>query len=151
MGVSIPQFSRTLASSTHPVVTSIIWHVHYFATTGIAGLKGRRCKLKGMPRFNVPHVNIFTVWVSWTSKHANQLNESGCAAGQPFSVVLASILSLLQGGAQMACHNRAHEALVMCRELQKLNLTPASPLLESLYSSHCTLIIAKRWNNGYYR
>ena len=49
------------------------------------------------------------------------------------------------------CHNLRHETLVICREVQKQNLTSASLLLRSLYSGHCTSVMAKRWNNGYWR
>ena len=40
---------------------------------------------------------------------------------------------------------------MICREVQKQNLTSASLLLRSLYSGHCTSIIAKRRNKGYWR
>ena len=49
------------------------------------------------------------------------------------------------------CHNLRHETLVICREVQKQNLISASLLLLSLYFGHCTSIIAKRRNKGYWR
>ena len=54
-------------------------------------------------------------------------------------------------GGQIVCHNLRHETLVICREVQKQNLISASLLLRSLYSGHCTSIIAKRRNKGYWR
>ena len=60
------------------------------------------------------------------------------------------ILNLLQEGAQLVCHNLPHETLVICREVQKLNLLSAIPLLQSLFSGHCTLSIARK-RHGYRR
>ena len=73
-----------------------------------------------------------------------------CATGLPFDEAIAPILSLLQEGAQVVCHNLPHETLVICREVQKLNLSSAMSLLESLFSGHCTLSIARR-RYGYRR
>ena len=52
-----------------------------------------------------------------------------------------------------------HETLVMCRELQKRSLIgalvlseqDAGLLLRCLYTGHCTSILTKYRNNGYYR
>ena len=57
---------------------------------------------------------------------------------------------VVQQGAQVVCHNLPHETLVICREVQKLNLPSAMSLLESLFSGHCTSSIARR-RYGYRR
>ena len=73
-----------------------------------------------------------------------------CSSGLPFSEAIVPILNLLQEGAQLVCHNLPHETLVICREVQKLNLLSARPLLQALFSGHCTLSIARK-RHGYRR
>ena len=66
---------------------------------------------------------------------------------------------MLKEGAEICCHNLAHELLVFCREIQKriklslltLNEADVSLFLRSLYAGHCTLILGKQRNNGYYK
>ena len=65
----------------------------------------------------------------------------------------------MKQGAQICCHNLAHETLVLCRELQKRSLREASYftdqdallLMRCVYEGHCTLVLAKRGNDGYFR
>ena len=87
------------------------------------------------------------------------ITDVACQKGQELSVALRPVIALLKEGAEMCCHNLRHERLVLCRELQKRSLTgppilsehDASLLLRSLYMGHCTSILAKHRNNGYYR
>ena len=87
------------------------------------------------------------------------ITDAACSDGEELSVVLRPIIDLLQQGAEICCHNLRHETLVLCRELQKRNLiglsefseNDTSLLLRSLYMGHCTSILARWRNNGYYR
>ena len=42
-----------------------------------------------------------------------------CQKGDDFSIVLQTICTQLKEGAELCCHNVAHETLVFCREFQK--------------------------------
>ena len=87
------------------------------------------------------------------------ITDAACHAGQELSVALRPVIALLEQGAEICCHNLRHEAFVLCRELQKRSLIgprilseqDASLLMRSLYNGHCTSILAKTRNNGYYR
>ena len=87
------------------------------------------------------------------------ITTDACEKGTEFSVVLQTIITMLKEGAEICCHNVAHESLVFCREIQKrtklsvLTLTEEdiSLFLRSLYKGHCTLILGKQRNNGYYK
>ena len=85
------------------------------------------------------------------------ISDAACADGQDLSLALKPVIALLRQGAQICCHNLAHETLVFCRELQKRTLI-GSPtlseddaflLLQSLYLGHCTSMLANK-RNGYY-
>ena len=85
------------------------------------------------------------------------ISDTRCLHGQDFSLALKPVIALLRQGAQIVCHNRAHETLVFCRELQKRTLfgsptlseDDARLLLQSLYLAHCTSILANK-RNGYF-
>ena len=87
------------------------------------------------------------------------ISDTACANGQDFALVLEPVISLLRQGAQICCHNLAHETLVICRELQKrtrvgspsLSDDDARLLLHSLYLGHCTLMLAHKRNGHYCR
>ena len=97
--------------------------------------------------------------VSPQESKVHGISTDDCQKGNNFSVVLQTIMTLLKEGAEICCHNVAHEALVFCREIQKRTrlslLVPTqddvSFFLRSLYRAHCTLILGKQHNNGYYR
>ena len=81
-----------------------------------------------------------------------------CARGQQLTTVLHGVIGWLKQGAEICCHNLAHETLIVCREFQKRSLIghsvlpeeDASLLLRSLYAGHCTLQLGKR-RNGFFR
>ena len=85
--------------------------------------------------------------------------DDDCAAGERFDIAIKPIVSLLRQGAEIVSHNLAHETLVLCREIQKQSLhdlpqlseADAAMLLSSLYNGHCTSVLAKKRNNGYWR
>ena len=87
------------------------------------------------------------------------ITDAACYEGQELSVALRPVIGFLQQGAEICCHNLRHETLVLCRELQKRSLVgppvlsehDASLLLRSLYTGHCTSMLARWRNNGYYR
>ena len=87
------------------------------------------------------------------------ISTGDCQNGDDLSVVLQTISTLLKEGAEICCHNVAHESLVFCREIQKrrrlslltLPEEDVSLLLCALYKAHCTLIFGKQHIYGYYR
>ena len=87
------------------------------------------------------------------------ISDAACLNGEDFFKTLTPIIVLLKQGAQICCHNLAHETLVFCRELQKRVLGESSSfteqdallLMRCLYEGHCTLDLAKRGNDGYFR
>ena len=87
------------------------------------------------------------------------ISNSMCVDGQDFSLAMKPIITLLRQGAHIVCHNRAHETLVFCRELQKRNLIGSLTLSEddahlllcSLRLAHCTSVLANKRNGCYCR
>ena len=67
------------------------------------------------------------------------------------NIVFVDLQKLSCMSCSSTCRNFAN--IVVCRELQKLSLhdAPDAKLLKSLYSGHCTSILAKNRNNGYFR
>ena len=47
------------------------------------------------------------------------ITTDACQEGEDFSVVLQTVVALLKEGAEICCHNLAHETLVFCREMNK--------------------------------
>ena len=81
-----------------------------------------------------------------------------CQQGQSLGRVFSFIVAWLKQGAEICCHNLAHECLVWCREIQKRPSTGSlmfapddtSLFLRSLYQGHCTLRLGKQ-RNGFFR
>ena len=82
------------------------------------------------------------------------VTDHACQQGQSLARVFRIIVAWLKQGAEICCHNLAHESLVWCREIQKRS--PTDPLLfaqedtslflRSLYEGHCTLRLGKQRN-----
>ena len=89
---------------------------------------------------------------------AHGITDQICARGQQLTTVLHAVIGWLKQGAEICCHNLAHETLIVCREFQKRSLIghsvlpeeDASLFLRSLYTGHCTLQLGKR-RNGFFR
>ena len=87
------------------------------------------------------------------------ISDTACANGPDLASVLKPVIALLRQGAQLCCHNLAHETLVICRELQKRTLArlpslsgdDACLLLHALHTGHCTSLLAKKRNGNYSR
>ena len=97
--------------------------------------------------------------ISQKAVNVHGITDAICHEGQELSEALRPVIVLLKEGAEICCHNLRHETLVICRELQKrsrigapvLSAQDAALLLRSLYTGHCTSILAKYRNNGHYR
>ena len=86
------------------------------------------------------------------------ITDYACQQGQSLGRVFRFIVAWLKQGAEICCHNLAHESLVWCREIQKRSSTDpltfaqedTSLFLQSLYQGHCTLRLGKQ-RNGFFR
>ena len=86
------------------------------------------------------------------------ISDHACQQGESLGRVFRFIVAWLKQGAEICCHNIAHECFVWCREIQKR--IPTDPLmfaqedtslfLRSLYQGHCTLRLGKQ-RNGFFR
>ena len=61
---------------------------------------------------------------------AHGITDQICARGQQLTTVLHAVIGWLKQGAEICCHNLAHETLIACREIQKRSLIGHSVLPE---------------------
>ena len=72
------------------------------------------------------------------------VTDHACLQGQQLCTFLKSMVALLKQGAEICCHNLAHETLVLCREIQKRSSIDPLMLSEEDTSLFLRIVVSNR-------